>query len=282
MNPRSRDRLAAGAHATADELALFVIDGLDQVAQRRFERHIAVCALCAQALAQEAAAELQLQAVWPQVQRPLAPVLALPRRTRTRRPDAAASVPAPGPVPVAPAVGPGRKAAAESRFLPAAHGASWNALAAAAMTVLFLGYWTGGGKSMGARAPGSLAALQAALDPELSSNMSRETFSEAMSEMTPAAVSPAGGVGAGALVSPLCPSGDGAAADLCGLPQAAAGAQPRAGGSRWACSSAGPDDAPCAPRAPPSRPAPPAGLCREPVGGICEPPALASGHDPGP
>jgi hypothetical protein len=130
---------AAGTHATADQVALYVLDALDAGERRRFERHVMACAACGEALAAEAAAELELQAAWPAIDRPLAPVINLPgvRREIDVPPAPAAVVP---PVRAQPVTG-------------AARGSSWNGLAAAAMTFLFLGYWTNGGRVLGPRDP---------------------------------------------------------------------------------------------------------------------------------
>jgi anti-sigma factor RsiW len=107
-----------GPHASADELAQFVIDTLEPGARRHLERHVAACTDCARALAAEAAAEMALLQAWSSVPRPLAPVLNLPVR------------------PPAPAVAPAR---ARRHVLA---GNSWtNGAAAAMLTVLFVGYW---------------------------------------------------------------------------------------------------------------------------------------------
>jgi hypothetical protein len=128
------------AHASADELALFILDALDPPARRHLERHVAECAACARALSAEAAAEVALTAAWSEVPRPLAPVLSLPVR-----PAAVVPVPAPAravPRPVAaPAL---RRSSARHHALA---GNSWsNGLAAAVLTVLFVGYWNDGGR----------------------------------------------------------------------------------------------------------------------------------------
>jgi hypothetical protein len=126
---------ALGAHVTADELSRFVLDALAPAAQRRLERHLSTCDSCARALAAEAAAEQTLVELWPEVRRPLAPVLPLR--------------PSPAPLAVPP----------RRRSLLA--GGMANALAAAVIAAVFVGYWTDG-RSPGAdggRAGDALAAL---------------------------------------------------------------------------------------------------------------------------
>jgi hypothetical protein len=68
------------AHATDDELGLYAMDALGGDARRRLEQHVGDCDRCAGRLAAEAAAELQLGDLWPEVRRlrqPLAPVVPL-------------------------------------------------------------------------------------------------------------------------------------------------------------------------------------------------------------
>jgi hypothetical protein len=137
---RDETLVAFEAHATADELALFVLDALEPPVRRQLERHVATCAACARGLAAEAAAEVALQAAWPQVPRPLAPVLSLPVR-----PANVADVPAVPIAAAAPVAGQqARKArpAATSRVL--ASGSWGNGVAAAVLTVLFVGFWKDG------------------------------------------------------------------------------------------------------------------------------------------
>jgi hypothetical protein len=133
------ERVAPGEHASADDLALFVIDALAAPARQRLEGHVVACPSCASALAAEAAAEQALQAVWPVVRsgeprragraassnRPLAEVVALPRPR--------------------PAVGAAVRPAAPARV---AYQSSLGGLAAAVVTVLFLGWWTDAGRLM--------------------------------------------------------------------------------------------------------------------------------------
>jgi hypothetical protein len=146
-----------GQHASPDELALFVMDALDASARRRFERHVMACAVCGEALAREAAAEVALQAAWPAVteavEHPLAPVLPL-------RPVVVPVVVATPvvPEPVAAPAPPRRKSARA-----AGASASWNSFAAAAMTVLFLGYWTDGGRATDAHGRAGFAAFDGVL-----------------------------------------------------------------------------------------------------------------------
>jgi hypothetical protein len=145
-----------GPHASPDELALFVMDALDASTRRRFERHVMACAVCGEALAREAAAEVALHAAWPAmteaVERPLAPVLPLH--------------PVPVPVAVAAPVVPvsapttaRRTTVRRTTARAAGASASWNSFAAAAMTVLFLGYWTDGGRATDAHGRAGFAAL---------------------------------------------------------------------------------------------------------------------------
>jgi anti-sigma factor RsiW len=103
-------------HAIGDELALYVLNALEPAARQRLESHVAGCASCAEELAAEAAAELELEALWPQLSRPVAAVVALAPR---------ASVPQPAACPA-----------------PAARGRSvLPTLAAAAVALLFAGSW---------------------------------------------------------------------------------------------------------------------------------------------
>jgi hypothetical protein len=121
-------RVAPGEHASADDLALFVVDALAAPARQRLEGHVASCLSCAAALAAEAAAEQALREVWPVLRQraraPLAEVVALPR-------------PAPRPAP-----------AARSRPRVPQQG-SLGGLAAAVVTVLFVGWWTDAGRLIG-------------------------------------------------------------------------------------------------------------------------------------
>jgi hypothetical protein len=104
-------------HATATELGLYVIDALAPEQHRRLEEHVAACHDCARLLALEAAAEMDLRALWPEVQ-------------QVRQHPLAAVVPlrAPGALP-----GP--------RALPAAR-PSTGGLAVAAVALLFVGWGT--------------------------------------------------------------------------------------------------------------------------------------------
>jgi hypothetical protein len=109
----------ASMHATGDELARYVLNALEPPARRRLESHVGGCASCAEELAAEAAAEVRLGAIWPQLSRPLAAVVALAPR---------ASLPArPRP---------------DARPGPATRGRSGlPGLAAAAVALLFAGSW---------------------------------------------------------------------------------------------------------------------------------------------
>lgn len=123
----SRDEIR---HATSDELALFVIDALEPGPRRWLERHVGACDACAQALAAEAAAESALVEAWSAVPRPLAPVLSLPVRTP------------------APVVAPARRA-------PVAVSTGWgDKFVAAALMLLFVGYWRAAGSGDPARLAG--------------------------------------------------------------------------------------------------------------------------------
>jgi hypothetical protein len=87
------------SHAAAAELELYVIDGLAADPRRRLEQHLVACDHCARLLAAEAAAEMELRALWPEVQqvrRPLAAVVPL----RAARPAALLR-----PAPVRPSAG---------------------------------------------------------------------------------------------------------------------------------------------------------------------------------
>jgi hypothetical protein len=137
---RSHETETAGAHATPDEVGLYVLDALSPVARQRFEGHVAGCGPCGQALAAEAAAEEALVALWPAVRRPLAEVVPLPRSSPVRSPVAA-----PAPVPLRrPAGG----MVAQSSF---------GGLAAAVVAVLFLGWWTDAGQNITGIGPGRSA-----------------------------------------------------------------------------------------------------------------------------
>ena len=130
--PRSSAAAATTPHATRDEIAGFVIDILAPPARDRFERHVAACARCAAALTTEAAAEATLRSLWPRVERPLAPVLPLsavqPARAR-------------------PVALPARHRSAVRGPRRLASGGIANGLAAAVITVLFMGYWSDGDRA---------------------------------------------------------------------------------------------------------------------------------------
>jgi anti-sigma factor RsiW len=84
------------SHATPTELELYVIDALAGDQRRRLEQHLSGCDQCADRLAGAAAAEMDLRALWPEVQqarRPLAAVVPLraPRPAAVPRPAARAS-----------------------------------------------------------------------------------------------------------------------------------------------------------------------------------------------
>jgi hypothetical protein len=119
------DRRQDGGHASADEIALFVIDALGPAGRQRFEAHVAGCRSCGQALAAEAAAEQELVALWPSVQRPLAEVVPLARPTP---PPAAVRRPA--------------------RLFQGVVQGSPGGLAAALVALLFVGWWTDAGRNM--------------------------------------------------------------------------------------------------------------------------------------
>jgi hypothetical protein len=111
------------AHASGDDLARFVLDALDAPARARLEHHLRGCAPCAAALAREAAAEMELEALWPRVRRPIAAVVTLRPRAA---PAAAAAM-----VAVEAVAAPVRAAARPAN-------GSYGALAAAVMA-LFIG-----------------------------------------------------------------------------------------------------------------------------------------------
>ena len=113
---------ASSAHASPDEVALYVIDALAHPARQRLESHVAACPSCAGALASEAVAEQTLRALWPSVRRPLAEVVPLPRPESTR-----ASAPS------------------STRSSLGLQG-SFGGLAAAVVAVLFFGWWLDAGQ----------------------------------------------------------------------------------------------------------------------------------------
>ena len=121
------------AHASGDDLARFVLDALDAPARTRLEHHLRGCPRCAAALAREAAAEMELEALWPRVRRPIAEVVTL-------RPRAAPAAAAAAAVVAAEAAAPPVRAAARP-----ANG-SYGALAAAVMA-LFIGWWADAGSA---------------------------------------------------------------------------------------------------------------------------------------
>jgi hypothetical protein len=113
------------AHPGGADIELYVLGALPPGPRRELEEHIACCAGCADALAAEAAFEVDLVDLWPEVQqqrRPLASVVPL-------RPPA-----------------PGRAAAPKrpSRS-PSPSSSSRGGLAAAAVLLLFVGWWSDGG-----------------------------------------------------------------------------------------------------------------------------------------
>jgi hypothetical protein len=129
------------AHATTGELELYVMDTLAGDQRRRLEQHVTACDGCAHRLAAEAAAEMDLRALWPEVQqlrRPLAPVVPL-------------RVPRPAPP-------------------RASHGG----LAVAAVALLFIGWGTLDAHRRSARPAATLAPGGACLASRLSTRASEE------------------------------------------------------------------------------------------------------------
>jgi hypothetical protein len=250
---------------SGDDLALFVMDALESGPRLRLERHVRSCARCAQALAREAAAEVALQAVWPAVERPLAPVLPLhppvaPARAQAVAPMATGATPALPERSGTPVVATSLRIAevAAPRPLPtrarrqvraSAPGSSLSALAAAAMTVLFLGYFTDGGRSIGGGIGGRLgsgagsrahgfAALDAAMASAMGSTLGgAQAFcgaddGEAWCGQSSAAAAEAAPAGSKLLASaaPALNAASGSAGELT---------------SRWDCATAGPDARAC-------------------------------------
>ncbi len=147
------------AHADPDDIARFVIDALDDGARLRLERHVMSCPACAAALALEAAAELDLASLYAQQKRPMAPVLTLPVRNPAAAlaatPDVAATTetrPSPSAARAGTVVSERARVSVATRWEFAS-----NSLAAAVLTVLFVGYWSQ------YRAPGGAAADPLAL-----------------------------------------------------------------------------------------------------------------------
>ena len=118
-------------HATPADLQLYVIDALGAVPRRWLEEHLGGCDPCAEALAAEAALETELVDLWPALRRPLAGVFPL-------RP------PAPRPVV--------RRARAPVR-------GSGTGFGAAAVALLFLGWWADGGRAGAPATASPLACL---------------------------------------------------------------------------------------------------------------------------
>jgi anti-sigma factor RsiW len=106
-----------GTHASAADLELYVIDALAAGPRRTVEQHVAACDRCARRLEAEAALEVALGELWPQV-------------LRARRPLAAV-VPLRSP---------------RSSSVPPRRRSPLGGLAAAAIAVLFIGWWTDGGR----------------------------------------------------------------------------------------------------------------------------------------
>ena len=118
-------------HATAADLQLYVIDALGPVPRRWLEEHLGGCSPCAEALTAEAALETELVDLWPALRRPLADVVPL-------RP------PAP------------RTVARPARALVRASGSGFGA---AAVALLFLGWWADGGRAGAPSVSSPLACL---------------------------------------------------------------------------------------------------------------------------
>jgi anti-sigma factor RsiW len=124
---------AARAHASTAELELYVLDALTSGPRRNLELHVAACDRCARDLQVESALEVTLGQLWPQVQ-------------RARRPVAAV-------VPLRP-----RRSGSAPR--PMRRSASLGAVAAAAIAVLFIGWWTDGGRLDPSRSPSALVSAR--------------------------------------------------------------------------------------------------------------------------
>lgn len=70
----------SGLHVNREALSRFVAGCLLGAELASLETHVRACAACAEALAAEARFEAELQALWPQIKRPLAMILPLPVR----------------------------------------------------------------------------------------------------------------------------------------------------------------------------------------------------------
>jgi hypothetical protein len=124
---------SASAHASREELALFVLGALEAAPAARLERHVRGCAACAAALAAEAALENTLRDLVP----------------RVRMPARGATV---VPLPVAP----------PRAAVPAGRRTPWSSAFAAAAAVV-LGVWALGADHLDPGGPPRLGAVSASL-----------------------------------------------------------------------------------------------------------------------
>jgi hypothetical protein len=121
----------AEAHASAADLELYVIDALAPATRRQVEQHVATCDRCALGLQAEAVLEVTLGQLWSEVQRARRPVAAVV----PLRPRRSGGAPCP----------------------PMRRSGPLGGLAAAAIAVLFIGWWTDGGRIDSLRSPSALA-----------------------------------------------------------------------------------------------------------------------------
>jgi anti-sigma factor RsiW len=167
--------MTTAGHLSSGELELYVLDALGPAARLHLERHVSVCAACARSLAAEAALEMALGQLWPEVRcarRPLAAVVPLRRAAR--------------PVPARRVQG----------------RAPLGGLAAAAMAVLFIGWWSDGAR-FDSRVPSAVIAPPACAAPPV----------EGATDLCVAEASPApGALASWAACAPPAP----AFAGLCG------------------------------------------------------------------
>jgi hypothetical protein len=84
-------------HPSAALLGAWAAGALEGATLWRLERHVADCPSCAQRLATEAAAEVELRALWPAIEPPLAPVVPLHPRPARRSASPVAATESPSP-----------------------------------------------------------------------------------------------------------------------------------------------------------------------------------------
>jgi hypothetical protein len=143
-------------HASAADLQLYVIDALGPLPRQWLEAHVVDCDDCARSLGEEAALEETLRAAWPALRRPLAEVVPLRPAAPRREPR-----PQPAPEPTPQLVRQPVPRPARRSHRPG------SGLAAAAVALLFLGWWADGSRAVAPATSAPLACLSPGFSMEL-------------------------------------------------------------------------------------------------------------------